>query len=376
MKRPRKPRITIKKVLKNYVTLEQKHWNKNERLMHMCVQAVRKAQDDNVSPKERAIKAAGQVLFRERTAAEVLCAHILSREGWPDTDGAYSRPLPWAKGSVSLNSVMPVTHVHACFKVTDPLDVLSADPVSIAVKKLLATMQTNKVTRHDQIVGAIVATVVAHTGFVEHMRSCVRKGVGLADCIRDWDKKRWEAGGEAFVPPGVVHRNRFHSGLNAEQVFALLVRLDRMEDYSAESVEKAVASPLMLPHVWQALQQFSLVDPSEPTDVKSSTNVRLMHEVFRALDAKTPRSRKAWLVEVHAATRELVREKKAKARGRLQALLHAVEEQLTPSVCAWNFCKVGCVVHTALGGSTHLRLNREHPVQLRANLRKCGGRRS
>jgi hypothetical protein len=127
----------------------------------------------------------------------------------------------------------------------------------------------------------------------------------------------------------------------------------------------------MFPHVLKAVQQFDLVD-DQVAPVVSSTNVAMLHNIFRALVPGTPRNRADWLVQVcnevkALFTKDLEGCQKAKERKAYAAIL----AELSPSSCAWNACKVGCVLHGALGGATHIREGCTNPVQVWQGLAAC-----
>ena len=212
----------------------------SESLAHCVVQAVLAAKHDGVSPKEADMEAAGKLLFREYSGAEVLRAHILVREGFSDMGTAYATDVPWARGSVTLVEVAKVAHIHACFKIASERHVLSMDPVTCAVSKLVKACHKLGVTEHDTFCAVVVATTVAHTWFVEHLTTCSKAGLRLADAVRAWDKRRFAEAAKAFVPPGPVHRNNFHSALNSEKVYTLLSRLDRMPARTVTHLEEAL----------------------------------------------------------------------------------------------------------------------------------------
>ena len=136
-------------------------------------------------------------------------------------------------------------------------------------------------------------------------------------------------------------------------------------------LEEALQSPLVFRHVLKAVQQFNLVD-DQVAPVVSSTNVAMLHNIFRALVPGTPRNRADWLVqlcdEIKALfTKDLEGCRKAKERKAYAAIL----AELSPSSCAWNACKVRCVLHAALGGATRIREGCTNPVQVRQGLVAC-----
>lgn len=366
-----KPLLPAHEVLKRYLKLQRHQRTTSETLAHRVVQAVLAAKHDGVSPKEADMEAAGKLLFRSRSAAEVLRAHILVREGFSGMGTAYATSVPWARGSVTLVDVAKVVHIHACFKIASGRHVLSMDPVTCAVSKLVKACRARGVTEHDTFCAVVVATTVAHAGFTEHVTTCAKAGSGLADAVRAWDKRRFAEAAKAFVPASPVHRNRFHSALNAEKVYALLSRLDRMPARTVAHLEAALQSPLMFPHVLKAVQQFKLVD-DEVAPAVSSTNVATLHNIFRALDPGTPRSRADWLAQLCSEVKALFAKDLAGCRKAAERKTYeAILAELTPSSCAWNACKVGCVLHAALGGATHMREGRTNPVQVRQGLAAC-----
>ena len=156
-------------------------------------------------------------------------------------------------------------------------------------------------------------------------------------------------------------------------------------------LEEALHSDLMLPHVCDILMSLGFVHLDGPLSTQSSTNVKIVHEVFKDLGQADP-GRAAWVAEV---CRELVGHVDAElARNAGRTLsqkdqkyfvfLGAVRALLNPFSVGWNLCKVCTVLGGALGSTTKLRNGAANPVAVKkavvaklsatAGQKRAGGR--
>lgn len=174
--------------------------------------------------------------------------------------------------------------------------------------------------------------------------------------------------------PGQPRRNRLQASLKGEDMLALLCRLDRDvagETITLQGLEATVASDLMLPHVLDTLMGFGFITVSGPLTAVSSTNVRMLHGVYRKL-GMAPASRATWHTAVCEELVGIVERTTPQSAGDAQ-FLREVRMRLSPLSVAWNICKVGTVLGVALGGATKLRAGKSSPVKVCPAVRRAAG---
>ena len=304
-------------------------------------------------------------------------AHILHREGRGDLDGkgVYTAPVPWASSRIRLCDALEAAFVHTCFKATAGSagsKGLKVDKLMEECRRMLRAMVKGGYNEHEQRVAVILASYSTSSSFGGWLKKCFQKHCTIETAVRSWSR---QLPGASFLGPvgKGPRRNRHSAKLKAEDIFALLCRLDRASDLGDLWVlEETLRSDLMFPHVVATLRELDLLGACVGPGVTSSTNVRLLHRVFLSLD-RASKSRMEWIEEVTAAAmREVVALSSAHRDRRTQQFLAAVQEQLDIYSTAWVLCKVGTVLQVALGGTTQLRSGFASPVRLLEQVRrKC-----
>lgn len=367
-----RPEETFKKFLR----LARKVRNPNECLAQRAARAA-VCVSSGKAPTSDQIETCGEFLFRCRDPADVVVAHILHREGRGDLDGkgVYTAPVPWASGRIRLCDALEAAFAHTCFKATAGSagsKGLKVDKLTEECRRMLRAMVKGGYNEHEQRVAVILASYSTSSSFGGWLKKCFQKHCTIETAVRSWSR---QLPGASFLGPvgKGPRRNRHSAKLKAEDIFALLCRLDRASDLGDLWVlEETLRSDLMFPHVVATLRELDLLGACVGPGVTSSTNVRLLHRVFLSLD-RASKSRMEWIEEVTAAAmREVVALSSAHRDRRTQQFLAAVQEQLDIYSTAWVLCKVGTVLQVALGGTTQLRSGFASPVRLLEQVRrKC-----
>lgn len=104
--------------------------------------------------------------------------------------------------------------------------------------------------------------------------------------------------------------------------------------------------------------------------VASSTNVAILHKVFRPPMGTACSSRSAWIADTATKVQlKLDAMITQESLGASRKFLRAVRAQCDSNAVAWNLCKVGTVLQVALGGVTKLRNGHVSPISLSPKLK-------
>lgn len=364
-----KPVSTPKVCIERWCKLTRPATHAAERLAEKACKAAVRVMREARAPTRQELVDAGQLLLRGRNCGMVLLSHILHREGhgaYDAGDSFYNMAVPWCAKHTPFRDVMRCTSVHSCFHVARAGGLLKVDPLTREVHKLVAHMGKLHYPRHEQLKAAALVAYTTSTDVAGDFTKAFASGADLAVAIRQRSARLATLGYKCFLGPmrqGQPHRNRHQGALNGEGMMSLLLRLDRYVTdgkINCFDLEDCVNSDLMFPHVCDVLMGLDFVTLDGPVDTVSSTNVALLHQIYRAL-GDAPASRKAWLQNVSAELLEIlddvVPSNPAHAR-----FVQELRTKVNAMSVAWNLCKLGVVINVALGGAAKLRQHQTNPI--------------
>ena len=162
--------------------------------------------------------------------------------------------------------------------------------------------------------------------------------------------------------------------LNGEKVFSVMVKLDRCVSngkVNPSDLKECLSSDMMYPHVLAVLQAVGHLadDGDDGQDLVSSTNVRILHGIYRALHKDTLINRQKWLQHVAQAVKQMFLDDLEATRSQAKReWIQAVVQEVNSASVAWNMCKLVTVLQCSAGSVTKLRRNRNSCVLLKDSI--------